>query len=467
MEFQLLKETITISPCRESYNKYRLKFQSEAESAVQRFHKLYQANTSLETVVQNVPEQMYQSMAPAIKLCVQILIDHGILTVDEDRFIDIYPESLEAAREAYQKIQDQYAEIVLDESEKDAYRKARREGRGRWVGGGRGLRGAVKGAATAGMLNAVSGIGHRAFNGVAKATSSMAAKSKMNKIFQSKDTESALRAGLYQSVYLLHIALIDCLNQSGADCDTVEGIVTPEDSEAAAAILKNIPQIRVPEQQYDAMVQAFHLDPYQETWYRYALQLYGDADGTLESVERYFGMSVIRGEKERQLNKFVQTLPLDTERQAQQAVRQINEEKKRLCYSGETEQTKMVHAAVERFDTEYRTVEGIIFSTRQEAEAARAEAVEINRVLQNINYTELDSIAGGEHKLKGFSSPLAEVRQKELHQRWTDLDTRLRTVDTLLPDGKQILCDTPEQAERLRPVVQDLKNRLDACGNGP
>ena len=50
MEFQLLKETITISPCRESYNKYRLKFQSEAESAVQRFHKLYQANTSLDAV---------------------------------------------------------------------------------------------------------------------------------------------------------------------------------------------------------------------------------------------------------------------------------------------------------------------------------------------------------------------------------------------------------------------------------
>ena len=464
MKFQLFGETVVIEPDRENYNRYRLMFQGKADEATRKFQGLYQTNTSLEMVVQNVPNQMQQCIRPVVKHCVQILIDHGILTVDEERFIDTYTDVLEPAYEAYSKIQDQYAEIVLSESEKDAYRTARREGRGRWQGGGFGLGGALKGAATAGALNMVTGAGHMLFNGVAKIGSSIAANSKMNQIFRSKDTAAMLESGLYQSVFRLHLALIHCLDQAGVEGQAIGGIVLPEASETASAMLRNIPQIKDTDQQCAAMIQAFQLDPYQEDWYRLALKIFGDHDGTLEEVERYFGITVICGEKERQLNKFVQTLPLDTEAQAQSAIKKIAKEKKRLCYSGETEQTKAVLAAVERFDVEYRTVEGTIFSTRQEAEASRLELPVIHDIEQDINYDDLASIADGEQKMAELSSPLAISRQKALHQKWTDLDLELRTVSTLLPDGKTIRCKTREQAEQLRATMQELKQRLDDCG---
>lgn len=465
MKFQLFGETVALDPKRESYNHYRLMFQTEAESAAKRFQNLYQTNSSLEMVVQNVPGQMEQCIRPAIQRCVEVLIGHGILTVDEERFTDTYLETLEPAYEAYSKIQDQYAEIVLSESEKDAYRTARREGRGRWQGGGFGLGGALKGAATAGALNMVTGAGHMLFNGVAKIGSSIAASSKMNQIFRSKNTSAALESGLYQAVFRLHLALIHCLDQAGADHQAAGGIVWPTDSETASAIVKNIPQIKDPDQQRAAMIQAFQLNPYQEDWYWTALQMFGDHDGMLEEVERYFGVAVIRGEKERLLNKFVQTLPLDTEAQAQSAVDAIEKEKERLCYSGETEQTKAVLAAVKRFDVEYRTVEGITFSTRQEAEASRAELSVIHDIEQGVNYDDLASIASGEQKMAELSSPLAMSRQKVLHQKWGDLDLELRTIDTLLPDGKPICCKTYEQAEQLRITIQELKQRLDTCGD--
>lgn len=464
MEFQLFGETVVIEPDRENYNRYRLMLQREAEEAIRKFQGLYQTNTSLEMAVQNVPNQMEQCIRPAVKHCVQILIDHGILTIDEERFIDTYTDVLEPAYEAYSKIQDQYAEIVLSESEKDAYRTARREGRGRWQGGGFGLGGALKGAATAGALNMVTGAGHMFFNGVAKIGSSIAASSKMNQIFRSKDTAVMLESGLYQSVFRLHFALIHCLDRVGVEGQAIGGIVLPEASETASAMLRNIPQIKDTDQQRAAMIQAFQLDPYQEDWYRSALQIFGDHDGALEEVERYFGIDVIRSEKERQLNKFVQTLSLDTEAQAQSALKKITAEKKRLHYSGETEQTKAVLAAVERFDVEYRTVGGVTFSTRQEAEASRLELPVIHDIEQDINYDDLASIADGEQKMAELSSPLAISRQKALHQKWTDLDLEFRTVSTLLPDGKTIRCKTREQAEQLRTTMQELKQRLDACG---
>lgn len=185
MNFTLFGEIIVINSPRENYNRYRLLFEEEAHQAVKRFQGLYQNNSSLEMVVRNAPDQMYQSAAPAIDRCVKTLIDHGILTIDAERFVNMYPDIWEAANASYLKIQDQYAAIVLSEEEKDAYRIARREGRGRWQGGGFGVKGAIKGAATAGVFNAVAGAGQMAFNGIAKLGSSMAASSKMNKIFKS------------------------------------------------------------------------------------------------------------------------------------------------------------------------------------------------------------------------------------------------------------------------------------------
>jgi len=466
MEFQLFGEIVAIAPARESYNRYRLMFCQEANQAVQRFKELYRANTSLEMVVNNAPKQMYQSAVPAIRHCVQILIDHNVLTIDEERFTNLYAEVWSAASDAHLKIQDQYAEIVLKEADKDAYRTARREGRGRWQGGGFGFEGAIKGAATAGILNMFTGAGHMLFNGMAKFGSSIAANSKMDKIFKSNSTLKTLADGLYQTVYMFHLALIDCLHQTGADNLTLEGIVSPKDSETVAALLRNIPQITDQNQRRAAMIRAFEADPYQEDWYRAALRYFGDPDGSLETVERYFGISVIRTEKERQLNQFVQSLPLDTEAQAQLAAKKIEEAKANLCYSGETEQTQSVLAAVERFDCEYRTVDGITLPTREDADAARKELSAILRVEEGINGNDLSSISEAEEKIRGYSSPVAKAHQEKLHQQWVSLDKQMRSVSTLLPNNKKISCKTIEQAEQLRPIVQELKQRLDGCGEG-
>lgn len=145
----------------------------------------------------------------------------------------------------------------MTEEEKDAYRTARRQGRAKWQGGGFGIGGTLKGAATAGALNIVSGAGHMVFNGLAKIGSSIAASSKMERIFKDEKTEKILISGLYKSVFDLHLALIDCLDKTGADQDTINGIVGEADKEEAAAILRNMARIANPAQQRAAMIQAF------------------------------------------------------------------------------------------------------------------------------------------------------------------------------------------------------------------
>lgn len=464
MEFNLLHKRVIISQDRLEYNRYRLMFQQEADQAVEYFQELYKQNHSLEEVINNVPNQIYESIHPAIMRCINILIDHGILTIDEEIFCNMYPQFIENYIENYLQICEQYADIVMTEEQKDRYRVARREGRAKWRGGGFGLSGALKGAATAGALNMVSGTGHMVFNGVAKIGSSIAANSKMNRIFKDKNTALSLYNDVWNIVFNLHLLLVDCLAKSELDNGASQGIVSSIDSRKASAILENIPQIQEYSQRQEAMIQSFQLDPYQKKWYRIALQEFGDEDGILEKVEHYFGLSVVREEKEKQLNRLVQSLSFNSEVQALRALQEIEQEKARLHFEGETVQTKLVSDAVVRFDTEYRTVDKILLPTREEADIARLELVEIKNIEQEIDFNSPESIADAEYKISQYSSLVAKFYQKNFHKKWLDLDKQLRTVSTLLSDGKGYLCETYGQAEEMQLAVQNLKNQLDACG---
>lgn len=467
MELQLLGQTIALDPNLESYNSYRIMFQEEAGRVVKRFKELYQANTSLEMVIKNVPDQISQCVHPPICRCVQVLIDHGALSIDEERFLDLYPDILSPAKDAYVNIQEQYAEIVLSEEEKDAYRTARRQGHARWQGGGFGLSGALKGAAQAGALNMVTGAGHMLFNGVAKIGSSIAASSKIDRIFKDENTEKSLVSGLARSIFNIHFALVDCLNKTGVDEQTIHGMIENEAREEAAAILRNVSRLNNLAQQRTALIQSFQLNPYQTDWYRKALEIFGDQDGSLERAENYFGLSVVHNEKKRQLNRFAQGLPIGSDSQAKLAVEKLEAEKARLCFSGETEQTKAVLDAANRFDVEYRTVEGITFATREEADASRAELRAIQEIEQHIDYHNLASIAEGEGKMETLSSPLAISRREALQEKWRQLDAKQRSVDTSLPERNPILCESREQAQQLQDIIDELNVKLNACGKGP
>ena len=78
-------------------------------------------------------------------------------------------------------------------------REERKESRGRVVGGGFGLGGALTGMATAGAMNAVSGAGHSIINAIGNASSEWEAKVAKKKLYESDDTISVLKEGIKDS----------------------------------------------------------------------------------------------------------------------------------------------------------------------------------------------------------------------------------------------------------------------------
>ena len=456
---KVLGQSVDIPDSRISYNQYRLMFQAEADQAVHRFEQLYRQNQNLDDVIKHAPQQISDSIQPAVQLCVDTLVKHQILTIDAARFEEQYPDYQAPWTDAYFKLSDQYAEIVMDQESLDAYRVARRKGRARWSGGGFGVSGALKGAATAGAFNMVAGAGHMLFNGMGKLISSAAASSQKNKIYRSPETLSSLSQGVWDSVFYLHGALIDCLSKTGADPLPLQGSVSPVQSREAIAILNNASSIGDSEQCRAALIDAFEKDPYQENWYISAFERFGD-DGTLDALARYFGISGLQKEKIRRLDAFAATLPLATEEEAQEAIAQIEQYQQKIRCAEKPEHVQAVYHAAAEFDRQYRTVDGITLPTRDAADLARTEYTAISSIESKIDYDSLSSIEAAEKTIAPYHSPVAAQHQKALHQKWVELDEALRTVYTGLSAPESLLCDTSEEAKRLQPIAQHLQKQL-------
>lgn len=112
--------------------------------------------------------------------------------------------------DAFNEVAEVYNSIVEQQEAEMEYRSARKDSRGRVVGGGFGVSGAIKGIATAGAINAISGAGHGIFNAIGNAGSAISAASSKRDLY--KNAQSVLKsaiAGEIAEVYSAYIRLVN------------------------------------------------------------------------------------------------------------------------------------------------------------------------------------------------------------------------------------------------------------------
>ena len=101
---------------------------------------------------------------------VKLLVNNQIYTYDFQHITSRY-RVYKNWNNVIENLSRQYDEIKLDNKKAHEYRQIRKETRGRWQGGGFGVKGAIKGAAKAGVLNSVTGAGHSIGNAIGNALS--------------------------------------------------------------------------------------------------------------------------------------------------------------------------------------------------------------------------------------------------------------------------------------------------------
>ena len=150
--------------------------------------------------------------------------------------------------ESVERIEYRIMEITQDKNAMKAYREARKAYRGKFIGGGFGISGAIKGSVKAGALNATTGMAHSLVNTLGDAGSSIAAAAKKAGLYNS-DTKDSLVMGIRNSIFEIfdnHMSLVNTYYsgyyESGFDVDR------------ASALFENAK--KYPDKRKDLLIQA-------------------------------------------------------------------------------------------------------------------------------------------------------------------------------------------------------------------
>ena len=191
----------------------------------------------------------------------------------------------------YEKLKNRFDEINLQNQKEQAYRDYRKASRGKWVGGGFGVKGALKGAATAAVLNGITGTAHSIGNAVGNAYSNYKADQKLQKLFGQNNLAVELCAAIGEDVKNLVDILVDILKSTGMNIKKY----TTEEKNVGIGIYNNYHKIDNYEDRKEALKQCIKSNPYDSDFgILYLEDFYTgyESDKEFDELCSYFGMDI-------------------------------------------------------------------------------------------------------------------------------------------------------------------------------
>ncbi len=286
VKFKFMGTEISITDERDSYNKIRLQYEAIAERCREEFIKEYKENNrNLDDVINKGYEQGIDVISKVIRNTVDKLVENKFYTINNELFVEEYcQEAIESWDDAYNRINDQYMNVVLDERQKEEYRQYRKNSRGRWQGGGFGLQGAVKGHMQATGMNMATGVAHSVVNAFGKMRSSIKANKQKSRIFNDSSTLEILAEGVYLAVWSIHYSYTKFLEDN---TNLKFGYVYAEQAKEASVVFSNIKGRNISnKEKIEIIKELISLNPYIESVYTYAIDSFGDENKEISKIPK-------------------------------------------------------------------------------------------------------------------------------------------------------------------------------------
>ena len=201
--------------------------------------------------------------------CVRFLFQYNINYTPES-FFDKYSTSKKMLYQDYiGKVLDSYAEIYDEKEKMKEYRAAVKASRGKWQGGGFGIGGAIKGAITADLMNAGSGVLHSIGDLSMERKHNNIIKNKLQNLYNDINTKNIMCSSIVSCIELyIDIVFLE-LNNNGSIKSNI--YISSMESEG---IFNNIKHLMVKEGNiekgiYDKNIQCICMYPFRYSYYEY------------------------------------------------------------------------------------------------------------------------------------------------------------------------------------------------------
>ncbi len=281
-------------------------------------------------------------------------------------------------KKSYEKVSDLYFEIVLNQEEMDEYRRERRENRTRVEAMGFGLSGLATGMATAGAINLVTGLGHGAFNLIGKGLNAIGNKVALSSRFNNPETKQCLLNGVASLLVNVFSCYMYIVNEKKGNYYKYTTVTESNECEPIYINLSNN-LIKDENKKIELICTIINKCPYTYKYYVIAFNLLGDKDGELQRLADFcnvglkdYKINILNQE----FNKIMESVKTEDEAKSikERIIFRCNE----LHISSNNYVIDNIDDILAEFDLEQRTVEGIVFDTREMANDAKNELVEIN-----------------------------------------------------------------------------------------
>lgn len=240
--------------------------------------------TSLNGLTSGASENSKKVLYVYCNYLVQKLVQYGIYDYDFDNFVNACGGEILLDRS------DAYHSILRQEDNVDSYaqdlayqRDRERSSRSQWVGGGFGVKGAIKGAVTAGALNAATGAFRSIGDGITDASDRSNVQSKYNAIVNEKNKSNLINA------------FINCLGVAEFKFFEILGKKTGWNSDGVLAInvnegtakLRNLEHIKDKSTREKILIELLSDYPFMDDAIKYALSNYAEYDFNIGDLLHY------------------------------------------------------------------------------------------------------------------------------------------------------------------------------------
>lgn len=370
------------------------------KSASDVFHKTYEDYKDMDTTIAKMEQDLRECFYQAIDKHVNRLINIGLYELSIETFMQQYYETDDYIGRECDYIGDQYSKITMDQRQQEEWRRYKTATRGRWQGGGFGVRGALTGAAMAGTANMISGAGHGIANFIGDIGSSIAASGKKRKLYENTDTWYRLDRALRANISGLLSAYIGCAEENA----NIEYAVPEyEDSQASKNITNNISSRNLEENAFqEAILKAYNLDPLNIGIYRSLLGRYNDENRELNPLLECLGLL-----EEFETHKSIilhmacgEGRDIETLDEADKWLKNAYEVAKRIGADVNAPAIKELEEKRAELYKKTCTFDDVVYSTPEDAKAAESEKEWLDDLIESLDPTNEISMKQIKHELE-------------------------------------------------------------------
>ena len=262
VKYSLFGQTVVFDDPAERFYDLMHASQQASEAASDQFASWYKQCGNIEAVLDNYDEVVRIILTNlSFQPLYSQLTDYEIYDISQEIYWNRCVHYTNAAA-AVQDVEQQYLSILRQHDAEKQYRQMRKDSRGRWQGGGFGLSGALKGAAQAATLNAVSGLGHSAFNAIGNAGSALSESYEKGELYRSTDVQDKLLKGIIADLTAVFGEHMTVVNER-----RLNHIRSAFDRNKSSALFDNAKKL--PEKRLELLRQAFSLCPWNQELVRY------------------------------------------------------------------------------------------------------------------------------------------------------------------------------------------------------